>query len=81
MSKSPELVFVVDARKGNSALHVATEWDYIELVKLFAECGGKKLCVDQQNSKGLNAIDVAYKNNTQESYSYLCRKFKVKQKC
>ena len=64
ISKSPQLVFEVDERKGNSPLHVATEWDYIELVKLFAESGGRSLAVDMKNFKNQNAIDTAYKNNT-----------------
>jgi len=81
ITKCPSLVFQVEAEKGNSALHVATEWDYIDIVKMFAEVGGAQLCVELKNKKGNNAIDVAYKNNTQESYSYLCRKFKIKQKC
>ena len=48
---------------------------------MFAEVGGRQLTVDLKNKKGFNAIDIAYQNNTQQSYSYLCKKFKVKQKC
>ena len=81
LRKYPSLVFEVESEKGNSALHVATEWDYIELVKMFTELGGRQLSVELKNKKGYSVIDTAYKNNTQESYSYLCKKFKVKEKC
>jgi hypothetical protein len=64
LTKCPSLVFEVDRDKGNSPLHIATEWDYIDLVKLFAEVGGRQLAVELRNKKGLNAVDVAYKNNT-----------------
>ena len=41
LNKCPSLLFEVDTEKGNSPLHVATEWDYIELVRLFTEIGGR----------------------------------------
>ena len=81
LAKCPGLVYEVDHEKGNSPLHVATEWDYIELVKLYAEVGGRQLAVELKNKKGFNSIDIAYQNNTQASYSYLCKKFKVQRKC
>ena len=41
LTKCPSLVFEVERDKGNSPLHIATEWDYIDLVKMFAEVGGR----------------------------------------
>lgn len=41
VTKCPNMVFEVDTLKGNSPLHVATEWDYIDLVRLFTEVGGR----------------------------------------
>ena len=43
-------------------LHVAIEWNSVELVEYFYELGGNEL-VNVKNSEGLDAIDFAYSEN------------------
>ena len=53
-----------------TCLHVACEWNSVELVEFFFEIGGEKL-VRMKNSDGLDAIDFSYAENMEIPYGYL----------
>lgn len=55
-----------------TALHVAVEWNSIEIVELLYAIGGEKLVLTK-NCEGMDAIDFAYSENMEESYAYLNR--------
>ena len=54
-------------------LHVACEWNSMELVEYFYELGGEKL-VNIKNADGMDAIEFSYSENMEEPYAYLNQK-------
>ena len=58
-------------------LHVACEWNSMELVEYYFELGGERL-VRIKNASGEDAIDFAYSENMEEAYSFLCTKLGIK---
>jgi ankyrin repeat protein len=52
---------------GNTPLHVAIEWNSIELVEYFLELGGEPL-VRIKNEEGMDALEFAYAENMEEPY-------------
>jgi ankyrin repeat protein len=60
-----------------TALHVATEWNSMEIVELLWDVGGEKL-VNIKNAGGANAVDFAYQENQEEIYAYLSEKMGLK---
>lgn len=75
LEKAPALVNEVD-EVGNSALHVACDWDQIKVIKLICDYGNENLIL-VKNQEGKTAVEVAYESNTQEAYPYLCDKYKL----
>ena len=53
-----------------TAMHVACEWNSIELVEYFFEVGGEKL-VRIKNGEGMDAIEFSYAENMEAPYTYL----------
>jgi ankyrin repeat protein len=56
---------------GMTPLHVACEWNSMELVEYYFSLGGEKL-VRIKNAGGEDAIAFAYAENMEEAYSFLC---------
>ena len=63
----------VETGGGMTAMHVACEWNSIELVEYFFEIGGEKL-VRIQNGEGQDAIDFSYAENMEAPYAFLNKK-------
>ena len=53
-----------------SCLHVACEWNSIELVEFYYQLGGEKL-VRIKNADGMDAIEFSYAENMETPYDYL----------
>jgi len=66
----PDLVYELDQR-GNTALHVAAEWDQLKILCLICEAGDDRL-KSILNEEGRTAIEVAYDHSAQLAYPYLC---------
>ena len=65
-----------DGKGGDTPLHVACEWNSMDLVELFFKIGGEKL-VRIKNGEGMDAIEFSYAENQEEAYSYLCTKLGI----
>ena len=81
--KNKELVFgqttiIEDEDEtGMTPLHVACEWNSMELVEYYFELGGEKL-VRIKNAGGEDAIAFAYAENMEEAYSFLCTQLGIR---
>jgi hypothetical protein len=53
-----------------TCLHVACEWNSIELVEYFFELGGEKLVL-MKNADEMDAIEFSYAENMEAPYGYL----------
>ena len=74
---APKLPLKQD-KDGNTALHVAAEWDQLEIIEILTDQEeSRKLTCEIKNGEGLTAVDVAYNSNSQEGYPYLCHKFNL----
>ena len=62
LKKFPRLAFLVD-EDGNTPLHVACEWNSIDIVELLYEFGGGSELAKIKNNEGLDAIEYAYAEN------------------
>lgn len=74
--KDRKLIYETDSQ-GSTALHVACEWSYLEIVELFFEAGGKDL-VYIKNGEGEDALEFSYSENQHDPYTFLCTKLGVK---
>jgi len=54
-------------------LHVACEWNSLEMVELLWERGGEAL-VMTKNGEGMDAMDYAYAENMEQPYRLLREK-------
>ena len=62
-----------------TALHVACEWNSMDLVEYFFEIGGEKL-VGIKNGEGMDAIEFCYAENMEVPYGYLNEKMGLPQR-
>ena len=76
LKNSPQLVHTRD-QEGNLPLHVACEWDQVEVIKMICDAGTDEM-VKAENGEGKTPVDVAYEENTQQAYVYLCDRYKIK---
>lgn len=58
-------------------LHVACEWNSMDLVEYFFEIGGEKL-VRLKNGEGMDSIEFSYAENMEEPYMFLSTKLGLK---
>jgi hypothetical protein len=56
---------------------VACEWDQIKIVTIICEVADRSI-IESKNRDGKTAVDIAYEENTQECYPYLCHKYDIK---
>jgi len=68
---------IEDEEGGMTPLHVACEWNSMDLVEYFFEIGGEKL-VKIKNGEGMDSIEFAYAENMEEPYIYLSTKLGLK---
>ena len=77
LKKEPLLVEGLDTKK-NLALHVASEWDQLSVVRLICDVGDGASLIKVKNADGQTCVDIAYEENTQEVYPYLCHRYNIK---
>ena len=65
-----ETTEIEDGEGRMTCLHVACEWNSIDLVELYFSYGGEQL-VRIKNGEGLDAIDFSYAENMEGPYGYL----------
>ena len=73
----PLLVEGLDSKE-NLALHVAAEWDQLAIAKLICDVGDGACLIKVKNEEGQTCVDIAYEENTQEVYPYLCQRYDIK---
>ena len=66
-----------DEAGGNTPMHVAVEWNSLDLVDYFFSIGGEKL-VRTKNDAGQDVLEWAYAENQEDSYSLLCHRMGIK---
>ena len=90
------MIFEKEFLFGDTPFHVACEWDQIQCVRLFSNAldssikhnsskiEGKGVTslspIEMFNNKNQTPIDIAYAENAQESYYYLCARYNIKKK-
>jgi ankyrin repeat protein len=62
LMKHPKLALEAD-EEGNTPLHVACEWNSIEVVELIFEMGGGNEVALLKNSDGMDSLEYAYSEN------------------
>ena len=53
---------------------MACEWDQVEVIKMICDAGSDEM-VKAENGEGKTPVDVAYEENTQQAYVYLCDRY------
>lgn len=62
LTRSPELVKSVD-EQGNTALHVACDWDQLKTIQYICEAGTRAV-IEAVNKEGKTPVEIAYEANT-----------------
>lgn len=60
--RHPKLAMEAD-EEGNTPMHVACEWNSIEVVELLYDMGGGNELVLLKNSEGMDSLEYAYSEN------------------
>jgi ankyrin repeat protein len=64
VQKTPDMVKAVD-KAGNTPLHVACDWDQIEVIRVICESSDDPIVITLLNHDKKTPVEVAYESNTQ----------------